>query len=405
MSVNSLTFEQSAAFLTDLYEQATGEKSIAVTDTGTFTSVGTTLLQLGYDPIIQSISQVIEKSIYSIRPYSMKFKGINVSEERWGSVTRKINFIDRDVVDDERLYTASGETEALTDGTEINPWKIRKPKVLQTNFYGGTQYEDYITIFRDQLDSALRDAGEFGRFIGGVLQNIKDKLTQIAEAEARSALINFMTGKYVGDTSNCINVLQAYYDETGTVLTPATMYTPANFEPFVKWFYAYVNTLTDFMSERSEKYHMNVSGKEIKRHTPLANLKAYMSGNMLNKVASEVLSSVFDGEKLKMIDFEKVNYWQSIETPYKVMATPTYLNTTSGELITAESTVTIENIIGCLFDEEALGTVRRNNWTATTPMNAATGTYNIYYHFRQQIWNDFTENGIVLYAGTVTESA
>ena len=49
MSVNTMTFEQSAAFLTDLYEQATGKKpSIAVTDTGTFTSVGTTLLQMGY---------------------------------------------------------------------------------------------------------------------------------------------------------------------------------------------------------------------------------------------------------------------------------------------------------------------------------------------------------------------
>ena len=67
MSVNTLDFEQSAAFLMDMYEEATGKNvSVQVVDTATFTSVATTLLQLGYDPIINAISQVLNKSIYSI---------------------------------------------------------------------------------------------------------------------------------------------------------------------------------------------------------------------------------------------------------------------------------------------------------------------------------------------------
>lgn len=395
MSVNSLTFEQSAAFLMDMYEQATGQEStVKVVDTATFTSVGTTLLQLGYDPIINAITQVLNKSIYSIRPYSMKFRSINVDEQKWGSIVRKINYIDSALDEtDDRL--------TLTDGESVDPYVVKKPVVLQTNFYGATQYQDHVTIFRDQLDSAMKDASEFGRFMAGVMQNISDKLAQIAEGEARGILANFICGKYVADEDNCINVLQAYYDATGVELSPATMYNEENYQPFIRWFYSFVNDLTDFMSERSYNYHMNITGKEIPRHTPAQFLRAYMSGTVVNKTASEVLATTFNPDKLKMIDFEKVTYWQNIKDPYAVSTKPAYLKVSDGSIIESDDTVKVENIIGLLFDEEALGMTRRSTWTASSPFNPRGGYYNIFYHFTQSTWNDFTENGVVLYAGDV----
>ena len=396
MSVNSLTFEQSSAFLMDMYEEATGQQStIQVVDTATFTSVATTLLQLGYDPIINAITQVLNKSIYSIRPYSQKFRSINVDEEKWGSIVRKINYIDNALDEtDDRL--------SLVDGESIDPYVVKKPKVVQTNFYGATQYQDHITIFRDQLDSAMRDAGEFGRFMAGVMQNIADKLAQIAEGEARGLLANFICGKAVADSDNYINVLQAYYDETGVELSPDNMYNEENYGPFIRWFYSFVNTLTDFMSERSFKYHMNITGKEIPRHTPPQFLRAYMSASVVNKTASEVLAVTFNPDKLKMIDFEKVSYWQNINDPYAVKTKPAYLKISDGSIIESTEAVEVKNIIGVLFDEEALGMTRRSTWTAASPFNPRGGFYNIFYHFTQSTWNDFTENGVILYADTVT---
>ena len=394
MAVNTMTFEQSAAFLQDLYEQATGQKSIAVTDTGKFTTVGTTLLQMGYDQVTQSLTQLLARSIYSIRPYSQKFKSLNVSEEKWGAVIRKINYIDSDIVDDDSL--------SLVDGQSADQWEVRKPKILQTNFYGAHNYSDFVTIYTYQLDAALRDAAEFGRWLAGVLQNIADKLTQIEEAEARSLLINFITSKFKADTPNAINVLQAYYDETGVTLTPSNMFAQANYPDFVKWLYGYINTLTDMMSERSIKYHMNITGKELMRHTGMNFMKAFMSANVLNKTASEVLATVFNPDKLKMVEFEKVNFWQNMDSPYSVTATPTYLDVSNGQLITETTPVGVDNVIGCLFDVEALGTCRRLVRTERTPINARMLTYNIWYHFQQATWNDFTENFVLLYADTVT---
>ena len=398
MSVNAMTFEQSAAFLTALYEEATGQQAtIQISNTADFTTVGTTLIQGGYDPIIGALTQILDRTIFSIRPYSQKFSDINVDEVKWGAVTRKINFIDTDLdSQDDRL--------TLTDGQSIDPWTVKKPKVVQTNFYGATQYQDSITIFRDQLDAALRNADEFGRFIAGVLQNIADKHAQIKEAEARGILANFITGKAAGDSANVINVLQAYYDETGTTLTPATMFDVTNYTEFSRWLAAYMQTLTEKMSERSLKYHMNITGQELMRHTEPRFMRKYISANVANNLEKAAMAGVFNPEKLDNVldGAEKVTFWQNIEDPYTVDATPTYLDTSNGQLVVAGSDIKIENLVGVLFDEEALGMTTRSTWTANSPFNPKGGYYNIFWHFTQTTWNDFTENGVVLYADTVT---
>ena len=389
MAVNELSFSQSAAFLTDLYEQATGQKStIAVVDSGSFTTVAQMVLKTGYDTVISSISQVLSRTIFSVRPYTAKFKGIFVDSERWGNITRKINFIDGDIENDDR--------EPLTDGQSVDPWIINKPKVIQTNFYGFTKYQRHVTIFRDQLDTAFSSPSEFSRFISGVMQNVMDQLEQIKEAEARNCLINFIAGKAAGDSNNVINVLEEYYNETGVTLTPATMYADTNYIPFMKWLYSYINGLTQKLAERTIKYHINVTGKEVHRHTPARDLKAYMSARAMNAIDSIGLPSIFGADRLKMIDFEPVVFWQNIDDAEKVIATPSVL-LADGTLEKKTST-TVENIIGVLFDRDALGITRKSEWMMETGFNPRGGYNNIFYHFTMAMWNDFTENGIVLVA-------
>lgn len=393
MAVNELSFAQSAAILTDLYEQATGQKpTITVVDSGSFTTVAQMVLKTGYDTVINSISQVLSRTIFSIRPYTAKFNGIFVDSERWGNITRKINFVDGDVENDDR--------EPLTDGASVDPWVINKPKVLQTNFYGFTKYQRHITIFKDQLDVAFSSPAEFARFISGVMTNVMNQLEQIKEAEARNCLINFIAGKAAGDAGNVINVLQAYKDETGTTLTPETMYADANYIPFMKWLYAYINGLTQLIAERTQNFHINITGKEIMRHTPANKLKAYMSARAMNAIDSIGLPSIFGADRLKMIDFEPVVYWQNIADREKIVATPTVLK--ADGTLEKKAQTTVENIIGFLFDEEALGITRKSEWMQSTGMNPRGGYENIFYHFSVAMWNDFTENGIVLIAAETT---
>ena len=398
MSVNTMAFEQSAAFLTELYKEATGQyPSLQVANTADFTTVGTTLIQGGYDPIISGLTQILDRTIFAMRVYNKKFEDLTVDEIRWGAVTRKINFIDLDLDSaDERL--------SLTDGQSVDPYVVKKPKVVQMNYYGATQYQDHVTIFRDQLDSALRDAAEFGRFLSALMTNISNKHKQVEEAEARGLIANFITAKAAADSANAINALQAYYDETGVILTPADMFSPSNYTEFTRWLSAFMETLTDKMSERSLKYHMNITGSEVMRFTDKVNLRKYISANVLNNIKSVSQSVLYNESNVGNIaeGAKKITFWQNIDNPYSVSATPAYLNTTTGNIDVAGSAVQVDNIIGILFDRDAMGMVKRSTWSGSSPFNPAGGYYNIYWHWTQQTWNSFDENFVLLYADTVT---
>lgn len=398
MSVNTMNFEQSAAFLTALYEEATGQQpTLQIANTADFTSVGTTLLQGGLDPIIGALAQVLDRTIFSMRVYGKKFDDITIDEIRWGAVTRKVNFLDNDLDSaDDRL--------TLTDGVAVDPYVVKKPKAVSLQFYGATQYQDSITIFRDQLDSALRDAAEFGRFISGLMTNISNRHKQIEEAEARGMLINFITAKASVDTPNAINVLQEYYNETGVTLTPADMFAPTNYVDFTRWLAAFLETLMDKMSERSWKYHMNLTGAEIMRFTDKSNMRKYFSDRVLNNIRAVAESNLFNPDRIANIaeGARKMSYWQNIDNPYSVQATPSYLNVSTGAVDTAGASVQVDNIIGVLFDRDALGMVKRSTWSGATPFNPRGGYYNLFWHWTQQTYNDFTENFVLLYADTVT---
>lgn len=389
MAANNLTFEQASTFLTALYQQATGQQAIAPANTSDFVTVAQAVLKTGYDTVINSISQVLGRTIFSIRPYTAKFKGLTVDEQKYGAITRKINFVDSNIENDER-YT-------LTDGQSVDMYKVKKPKVLQTNFYGGNTYQQHITIFKDQLDTAFQSYEEFNRFISGVMQNVMDQLEQVHEAESRAALINFALGKSKCDSASVVNVLTAYNYSTGSSLTREQLFNSENFVPFTKWLYSNINNMTRWLAERSTKYHANVTGKEVMRHTPTDRLKAYLSAEFLDSIESVALPSIFGADRMKMIDWEPVTYWQSVDEPLGMVGTPSYLKA-DGTLETSAEPASLQ-VVGMLFDEEAVGITRINQWSERTPFNAAGGYSNIYWHFTERYYNDFTENGIILVIG------
>ena len=398
MSVNTMTFEQSAAYLTALYKEATGQfPSIQIANTADFTTVGTTLLQGGVDPIIGALGQVLDRTIFAMRTYNKKFEDITVDEIRFGSITRKLNYLDNDLdTTDDRL--------SLTDGLSVDPYVVKKPKIYCMNYYGAHVHQDSITIFRDQLDSAMRDASEWGRFLSGLMTNIDNKHKQIEEADIRGIIINFITAKYAHDSANAINVLQEYYNETGTTLTPANMFAPANYVEFTRWLAAYMQTLVDKMAERSIKFHMNLTGREVMRFTEGADLRKYISDKVLNNITAVAQSVTYNADKISNIaeGAKKITYWQNIENPYSVKATPAYLDVATGNVVDETSPILVENIIGILFDRDALGTVKRSTWSGATPFNPRGGYYNLFYHWTNTTWNSFDENFVLLYAGTVT---
>ena len=390
--MNDMTFTQAAAIITEVVSQASGRQQIRPTNPAEFVAVAKVGLETGYDALATAISQVLSRTMFSTRPYTRKFAGLEADEIRYGNHVRKINYIDQDPEEDDRIK--------LVDGQSIDQYIVKKPKVLQTNFYGETVYQAHITIYRDQLDTAMTGPEEFARFISGLMEHMENQMEKWHEETARLTVANFIAGKAAADSSNVIYLLDQYESETGlTGLTAQTIKQPANFAPFAKWLFSYLKTMSDMMTERSIKFHQNftINGtlQPIHRHTPLENQKIYLYAKQLNELDSSVLSDAFHDNYLQIADHERVNFWQSINSPMQIQATPGY-NDPDGSIHANPAAVTLENVFGVIFDQEAAGYTVINKWQANTPFNARGGYTNLYWHFTDRYWNDFTENGLVL---------
>ena len=385
MSVNTMSFEDASAILNNIRQQVTGESSLAPVNTADFVAVGTTLLQSGYDPVLNAITQMVTKTIFSIRPYSRKFGGIKVDSEMWGSIVRKLAVADK-------AWEPNAEFD-LVDGQSIDHYKVSKPDVLELKFYGAEDFSKHYTIFKDQLNNAFTGVAEFSRFMSMVVQNVSDMIEQNFESIARMVIANYVGGKKVAN-NGVIHLLTEYNTETGQSLTSTTVFAPANFGDFMKWVYARIATLTSLMTERSTEFQINVSGKPITRHTPFEYQKVYLYAKLLNDMNARVLADTFHYDFIEYADVEAVNYWQSIETPMAIDVTPNYLDTDGSIKTGAEQNIT--NLVGVIFDREALGYTVMNEWSATTPLNASGGYWNTFYHFLMKWWVDYSEKGIIL---------
>lgn len=389
MPANELSINQVSTIINAVVKQATGNSALATVDGNNFATVAQLPLKIGYDPVINAISQVLSSTIFSVRPYSRKFKGINVSSQKFGNITRKLNIADSDWTDDDR--------QKLTDGESIDMYVVKKPSVLQTNFYGANAFQRQTTIFKDQLDVAFSSQEEFGRFISMLMSNVSDMIEQGHESMARMCILNYVGGKLANadEVNNRIHLLTEYNELTGLTLTDKDVYKPENFPSFMKFVVARIKAISNLMTERSKKFHTNVTGKEIMRHTPLSKQKVYLLAPQQYLMETSVLSDLFNDKYMKMTDLELVNFWQNIDNPSDIDIKPIYMDE-AGTLKQPESAIKEPHLFGVIFDEEALGYTTVNNWSAPTPFNARGGYHNIFWHYTDRYWNDFTENGVVL---------
>jgi len=387
MSVNTMSFEDAAAILNNIRKQVTGETAAAPVNTSQFISIGTTILQAGYDPTLSAITQMIAKTIFSIRPYNRKFGGIKMDEQQWGAIVRKLAIVDTDWETDTHYD--------LIDGQSLDHYVIKKSPVLQLNFYGQNVFERHMTIYTNQLDSAFADPSSFGRFMAMLTQNIMDMIEQNHESIARMTIGNFIGAK-VSQNNGVIHLLTEYNAETGITpaLTATTVYDPQYFGDFCKWMFARIATLTSLMTERSQEFQINVTGKAINRHTPYEMQKVYIYAPLMNEMKSRVLSATFHPEFIDYADVEAVNFWQSIQSPMRLNVTPVYLKA-DGTYDTAAAQ-NITNLVGVIFDRDALGYTMVNERAAVTPLNAKGLYFNQYWHETSRWYNDQSEKGIVL---------
>lgn len=394
---NLLTPVDVYALMNAVVSQATGRTDLAVVDTTTFASVGEIVLRTGAENTLNAISNVIGKTIFSVRPYKGKLESLRVAQQRWGGQVRKIiNLYDEAEKSDD--WNTNLTQNALDDGNSVDMYKIRKPKALQLNIYGTKVLQKHITRFRDKLSLAFHSEDEFIRFIDSVMVEFSNEIEMLNEAESRTALLNFMAGiSSMGLTE--VDLVAEYNNEYGTQYTRAQLLS-TYIESFMKFVAAEIKIYSGRLTDMSTLYHANLSGyNKIMRHTPKERQKMVMYEPIFIKTQAEVYSGLFNPEYLDIGSFEGVNYWQSQSTPTAINVKPNILDVATGASKDADVAVELNYVLGILFDEEACGVMPQFDYSSTTPFNSAGGYYNMYMHWRFNSYCDYTENAVLFVMG------
>lgn len=396
---NPSTFQQASTILNALVQQATGRTALTAT-TPDFISVAQTTLSLGKDVIFNALTNVLARTIFSVRPYSASMLGLEKDLPTWGSYMRKLNIVASDWGDNDAYkwpvaYDSSQSGHETGDGYSVDPWVIQKREFIQTNFLGQSVFSDHYTVFDQQLETAFTGPEEFMQFISMMETDMSNKIELCKDNVSRTLVSNFAASLYdENNSARVIKLLTLYNSETGGSYDAQSILLPDNYPGFVKWAYAKIAAIASMFRENSIKYQTTISSKPVLHHTPYEKQKLYMLGGDRFAIDSRVLADTFHDTYLRYADVETVNFWQSINTPDSVKLVPTYTHT-DGTVKTASSTVTVSPLFAVLFDEDAMGWARVHQNVLPTPVNPRGEYRNIFYNMRIRCFSDNTEKGVI----------
>ena len=392
MSVNNLNIEDVRLLLNEVHEQVTGIKSLAPVDTSSFISMAQATLAAGTDKVWGAMQVQISRTIFSVRPYTRKFKGLLADDTRWGGIIQKVSYLDSDLSENEMVYHP-------VDGTSVDQWIQKKGDIMVTRFVGSDAYQDWITIYDQALRDAFLSESQLGAFYAGKMQELSNKWEQYIEELNRTALVNFVAAKLYEEANfpdGVVHLLTEYNTLTGQSLSATDVYKEANVGPFFRFVRSRINEIGSLMTNRSVKYQIAIQGKAPVRHTPLQNQKMYISGQILRRIDTMVNTTTYHDEPLAYADVESVDYWQAIDNPMEIHVTPAVIDPATGIAGVAQTPVTQANIMGVIFDEDAIVTNVREYRLESTQLNARGLYRNTWLTANSQYCNDVTEKGVVL---------
>lgn len=417
-----LTAQDAHVLMNALVKQATGQTTVTSTNLSTFVSAGETVLATGVENTLNALSLVLGKTFVAVRPYKAKASIIDaLNTGEYSNRLRKISYYSREALSSgdwntqlngsnlgmDRDNGALGVLDAGSGSATASMWEQHQPVPLEMNFAGQNVWEDSTSVYRYQLKVAFSSPEDFAAFVNGIMVEKGNDIESQKEAYNRMTLLNFIAGVYDLDAASpngrVVNLTTAFNTYYGTNYNTAALLS-TYLKDFLEFMVATIKTDSDRLTHRSARYHwspaktINGVNYTILRHTPKDKQKLALYNPLFKKAEAMVLPEIFNDNYLKMDNYEGFDYWQSFNgTDANDMAiniTPA-IPDTSGTTQIAGTAVSLEHLIGVLFDTDACMVDYQLEDSLATPVEARKRYYNIWWSFSKNSINDFTENAIV----------
>ena len=396
--------------------EATGQDgTLTAVNTSTFISVGESILRTGTENTLNAISLVLGRTFMAVRPYEAKLRIVNtINSGLYANRVRKISYLSRYAEPSGAFNTDLYTNHAMNYDNNSNGgssvasmWEQNQPVPLEMNFAGSSVWDDSTTVYEMQLKMAFRDEASFADFMSGIMTEKGNDIETQKEAFNRATLLNFMAGIYDLNsvTGGAIDMTAAFNAWNGGTTYTRTQLLTTYRKEFLGFYVATVKKLSNTLTNRSMKYHWSPSKTingvtyNLLRHTPKSKQKLIMYRPFWIDAESMVLPEIFNDQYLKIENFEAVDFWQDELVPSGINITPAIPDTSDPTTQIAGTAVSLDYVLGVLYDEDALLVDYQLDSSYSTPIEARKQYRNIWWHFKKNAINDFTENGILLYMG------
>jgi len=419
----SLTPQDAHAFVNLMAKEMTGQNdSIQAVDSSSFASVGDFILSQGMDNVYNAVSRVTGRLYMAVRPYEAKLNIINaIDSGMFTERIRKISYYSRNAQAsgwfNTNLYTQHADgldngVNRVVNGSILpmgglgNMWEQNRGIPLEMNFAGHDVWDDSQTLDENQVKDAFRSEQDFNAFIAGVMTEKGNDIESQKEAFNRACILQTIgMAVNLNQKGVLVDLKTGFNAKFGTNYTSAQLLS-TYLKDFLAYYVSVIKTLSSQMTRRSAKFHWSpaktVNGQSytLLRHTPRDRQRMLIYEPLLNDAKAQVFSQIFNPEFLDVGQYEGVDFWQNMNDPAAIDITPAIpdISTpTNGQK--KGNRVQLDNVIGVLYDEDAMMIDYQLDSAYATSVEARKGYHNIWYHFAYNMITDPTENCIIFYLG------
>ena len=372
-------------------QEVLGETSVLQEDLSNLVDIGEAILNANkYDAYVKALVNRIGKTIFVARVYQGRAPKVLMDAWEFGSILQKVS--------GDLPEASENESWELEHGASYDQDIFYRP-VVEAKFYNSkTTFEIDMSFTELQLKQSFTNAQEMNTFLSMLYNEVDKSLTVKVDALVMrtidSMIVESVHAQYgsnpltgVGGTK-AVNLLAMYKAEvdSSSPLTQADCL-------FDKDFLRYASAKIMLYSNRLEVISrlFNVGGKA--RFTPKEYQKIVLLDVFVTQSATYLDSDTFHNELVKLPNADVVAYWQGSGTDYsfdEVSKIDMKLASDSSE------TVTIDGVLGIIFDRDALG-VANTDRRVTTHYNAKAEFYNNFYKHDASFFNDLNENAVVFF--------
>lgn len=379
--------KQVYTLLNDVIKETMGETAVVEEDLTGLVELGDSIANaIGYDKYVKSLVNHIGKVIFVNRKYQGTAPSVLMDGWEFGSILEKIS---GDLPDSQE-----NESWELTDGASYDQDVFYKPKVEVKFFNKLVTFEIPLSITEKQVKQSFSSAEQLNSFLSMLYNEVEKRITvdidnlimrTINNMIAETVYDEYGSGSQTGSSGvRAVNLLYLYNQ---TVATPITASECLHNPEFIRFASYQIKLYVERMKKISRLF--NVGGKA--RFTPREDMHIVLLSEFDSGASVYLQSDTFHKELVALPEAETVAYFQGSGTDYS------FAETSKIDIKKSDGTaITVNGVLGCIFDRNALGVCNRDR-RVTTHYNAKAEFWNNYYKFDAEFFNDLNENFVVFF--------